>query len=119
MKSVLVVDDEFGIAEVLDALLSDAGYRVVCCINGRQALERLHDETIDAVLLDMMMPIMDGPETLRAIRAHPRHGGLPVILMSGMPRALAEERVDAPFQGYLQKPFLAADLLAALGVLDA
>lgn len=86
MKSVLVVDDEFGIAEVLEALLGDGGYRVVRAINGCQAMERLHENPVDAVLLDVMMPIMDGPETLRTIRRHPLHAQLPVVFMSGLTR---------------------------------
>lgn len=114
MKSILVVDDEFGIAEVLEALLSDGGYRVVRAINGRQALDRLHEGTIDIALLDVMMPIMDGPETLAAIRRHPRYAALPVVFMSGLSREQLDARVSAPFQGYLQKPFLARDLFAVL-----
>ncbi|HKY93305.1 MAG TPA: response regulator [Nevskiaceae bacterium] len=114
MHSILVIDDEFGIAEVLEALLSDAGFRVSRAINGEQGLERLHEGRVDIVLLDMMMPLMDGPETLRAIRALPAHQAVPVILMSGLTRSTAMLKVDAPVQGYLQKPFLANDLFQAI-----
>jgi CheY-like chemotaxis protein len=114
LLSILVIDDEFGIAEVLESLLGDAGYRVSRAINGVQGMERLHEGPVDLVLLDMMMPLMDGPETLKAIRAHPEHAKVPVILMSGLIRSSAAERVNLPFQAYLQKPFLANELLLAI-----
>ena len=119
MRSVLVVDDEFGIAEVLEALLVDSGYRVTCAINGVQGLQRLHESPVDLVLLDMMMPLMDGPTMLAKLRADPRHVATPVIVMSGLPRDVAESRVKEPFQAYLQKPFMIQALFetieAALG----
>jgi CheY-like chemotaxis protein len=114
VRSVLVVDDEFGIAEVLEALLVDAGYRVTRAINGVQGMQRLHEAAVDLVLLDMMMPLMDGPTMLAKLRADPRHASTPVILMSGLPRDIAETRVNAVFHGYLQKPFVIQALFEAI-----
>jgi CheY-like chemotaxis protein len=114
VRSVLVVDDEFGIAEVLEALLLDAGFRVTRAINGVQGLQRLHETPVDLVLLDMMMPLMDGPTMLARLREDPRHRGTPVILMSGLPRDIAQGRVNDPVQGYLQKPFMIRNLLDAI-----
>lgn len=114
MKSVLVVDDEFGIAEVLEALLVDAGFRVTRAINGLQGLQRLHEAAVDLVLLDMMMPLMDGPTMLGKMRADPQHAQTPVILMSGLPRDVAEARIDSSVQGYLQKPFMIQPLFDAI-----
>jgi CheY-like chemotaxis protein len=111
LHTILVIDDEFGIAEVLEALLGDAGFRVTRAINGIQGMERLHEAAVDLVLLDVMMPLMDGPETLRAIRALPAHRATPIVMMSGLTRQSVEQRVTETFQGYLQKPFLARDLL--------
>ena len=114
MRTILVVDDEFGIAEVLDALLVDAGFRVTRAINGVQGLQRLHEAAADLVLLDMMMPLMDGPTMLGKLRADPQHRNVPVILMSGLPRDVAESRLKEPFQGYLQKPFMIQALFEAI-----
>lgn len=114
MRSVLVVDDEFGIAEVLEAVLVDAGFRVTRAINGVQGLHRLHEAAVDVVLMDMMMPLMDGPTMLGKMRADPLHENTPVILMSGLPRDVAESRVTGPVQGYLQKPFMIQPLLEAI-----
>jgi CheY-like chemotaxis protein len=114
VKSVLVVDDEFGIAEVLEALLLDAGFRVTRAINGVQGLQRLHESAVDLVLLDMMMPLMDGPTMLGRLRADPVHASTPVIVMSGMPPDAAQARLDDTVQGYLQKPFSIQTLLDAI-----
>ncbi len=114
MASVLVVDDEFGITEVLDALLTDAGHHVRRAINGRQALELVHEQQPDLILLDMMMPIMDGPTTLRAIRSDPQGATTPVILMSSLPPEKVETMIDQAFDSILTKPFRAKDALAAI-----
>lgn len=118
MQTVLVVDDEFGVAEVLQSMLEDEGYRVATAINGKQALTRLAELTPDLIILDYMMPIMDGTQTLAAIRNDKAFAGTPVIMMS----SLEEEAVRETCTGYnhfLRKPFrsmqvvkLVAQLLA-------
>ena len=68
---ILVVEDEFGIAEVLQSALTDAGHDVMIAINGRQGLERLKETRPDLVILDFMMPVLDGPGMLREMRNTP------------------------------------------------
>ncbi len=114
MASVLVVDDEFGITEVLEALLTDAGHHVRRAINGRQALELVHEQRPDLVLLDMMIPIMDGPTTLKAIRSDPGSASVPVILMSSLPPEKVAQMVDEGFESILTKPFRAKAALEAI-----
>lgn len=115
MASILVVDDEFGVAEVLEAILEDDGHTVMCALNGRQALDRIADGRPDLVLLDFMMPLMDGPTTLRHIQTQPEMTGVPVVMMS----SLEEASIRAECQGYvsfLRKPFRAfqvSDVVAA------
>src|SRR3712207_505510 len=75
MATVLVIDDEFGIAEVIEMALEDEGHRVVAAGNGEQGLERLAEAAVDLVLLDYMMPLLDGPGVLRAGRAAGHAGG--------------------------------------------
>lgn len=117
MRTILVVDDEFGVADVLAAALEDEGYRVNTAANGREALTRLGEEVPDLVITDFMMPVMDGPAMAHAIRAA-GHPDLPIIMMSAMPEAAVRQRFDGYF-GFLRKPFrihAAADLVArALG----
>lgn len=113
MKTILVVDDEFGVAEVLEALLTDEGYRVVTAVNGRQGLARLSEVRPDLVLLDVMMPIVDGPAMLRAMQEDPIVRAIPVVMMS----SLGEDVVRTQCQGYtafLRKPFRATAVLDAV-----
>ena len=119
MKAVLVVDDEDGIVGMLAAILEDAGYRVSTAANGRQALEQVARERPDLVLSDFMMPLVDGAQLGRALRAEPHWAGIAVVMMSAVP----EEALRAQFDGYaafLRKPFDIASLLQAVaGALGA
>ena len=71
MATVLVVEDEFGIADLIEAVLTDEGHRVVMAANGKQGLEVLAKEHPDLMFLDYMMPVMDGAAMLRAMGEHP------------------------------------------------
>lgn len=112
MRTVLVVEDEWAIADWLDALLGDEGYRVLTASDGKRAIELLKTHRPDLVLTDFMMPIMDAPALLAAMK---RDGldGIPVVVMSGLPEATVSERCDG-YQGFLRKPFRETELLATL-----
>lgn len=106
MQTVLVVDDEFGVAEVLQSILEDEGYRVATAINGKQALARLVEFTPDLIMLDYMMPIMDGTRTLAAIRNDAAFANLPVIMMSSLEEEAVRETCT-DYNSFLRKPFRA------------
>jgi CheY-like chemotaxis protein len=106
MQTVLVVDDEFGVAEVLQSILEDEGYRVATAINGKQAMTRLGEHTPDVIMLDYMMPIMDGTQTLAAIRKDPAFKTIPVIMMSSLEEAAVRETCT-DYDTFLRKPFRA------------
>jgi CheY-like chemotaxis protein len=96
MTTVLVVDDEALIAMALEAALEDAGYRVATAANGRQGLERLAEAPRpEIVLLDMMMPVMNGPAMLAAMAADPELRGIPVIVLSSLPEEAIRDRAGA------------------------
>lgn len=116
-KTVLVVDDEFSIVETLSEILAWEGYRVRCASNGRQALEALRQEPPSVVLLDVMMPVMDGHQLLEALQLEPALKSIPVILMSAAPiRPGPRGRL---WKAELRKPFdvhqLVSTLRAVLG----
>ncbi|QFU17601.1 response regulator [Microvirga thermotolerans] len=113
MKTILVVDDEWAIAEVLEALLADEGYRVIVANNGKQGLERLREWRPDLIMLDFMMPILDGPATFAALKADPATASIPVILMSSLPEETVAQRC-AGYRSFLRKPFRIAAVLAAV-----
>jgi CheY-like chemotaxis protein len=104
MKTVLVIDDEFGVVEVLLAALRDEGYRAVAAADGRQGLELLRETRPDLVLLDFMMPRMDGTATAKAMRAAPETRDIPIVMMSGVSEAAVRQRF-AGYTAFLRKPF--------------
>ncbi len=113
MLTILLVDDEEAITGSLEPLFERAGYRVVTAANGQQALQRLESEKVDALILDVLMPLLDGRAVLRQLRQ--AGNWTPVILLTQVgestERALAlEEGAD----DYLNKPFDPHELLARL-----
>jgi CheY-like chemotaxis protein len=104
MATILVVEDEFGIAEVLASVLTDAGHSVVTAINGRQGLERLQEIRPQLVVLDFMMPVFDGPAMLRVMRSNPGQD-IPAIIMSSLPEPAVAEAVSGMYSGFIRKPF--------------
>jgi CheY-like chemotaxis protein len=103
-RVVLVVDDEIGIAELIDAVLTDEGYRVLTAVNGRQGLAIMAKDHPDLVFLDYMMPEMDGADVLRAMARDLSTDGVPVVLMSSMPEDLVAERCPG-YAVFMRKPF--------------
>jgi CheY-like chemotaxis protein len=114
--TVLVVDDEEGVREVAERLLQEIGFHTLTAEDGRVALEILAraDRPITGVLLDLSMPRMGGQETLTRLRA--THPDLPVIMMSGYTEQVVSQQIGSSDSNtaFLQKPFLAEDLIAAL-----
>jgi CheY-like chemotaxis protein len=113
MATVLVVDDEFGIVDVLETILTDEGYRVVTACNGKQGLVRLSAEKPDAILLDFMMPILGGAEMLRAMAAEPAYQRIPVIMMSSLREDTIAKRCER-YAAFLHKPFRVAAVLSTV-----
>ena len=113
MPTVLVVDDEWAIAGWLDAIISDAGHRVLAASNGKQALEVLENESIDLVITDFMMPLVDGPTLINAMRTELRTADIPVIVMTALPETTVRQRLDG-YAAFLRKPFREVELLEAV-----
>ncbi len=81
MVTVLIVEDEFAIADLLEMVLTDEGYRVLTAANGRQGLQHLAEGPLpDLVISDYMMPILDGAEMLRAMRETELQRDTPALL---------------------------------------
>jgi CheY-like chemotaxis protein len=110
MKTILVVDDEFAIADAVSSLLGDEGYRVFTAFNGRQALASIAETRPDLILLDFMMPILDAGGVLKILKLDPLYRDIPVILMSGVPESSASQHCSG-YSAFLRKPFNAAALL--------
>ena len=118
---VLIIDDEDDIREVAALSLETvAGWEVVTACSGAQGLARAAEFHPEAVLLDVMMPGMDGPTTFRALRANPATAQIPVLLLTAKVQSSDQRRfADLGVEAVLFKPFdpltLAAQIAAALG----
>jgi DNA-binding response OmpR family regulator len=109
MVSVLVVDDETDIREAVVELLAEEGYEVLDAADGEEALRKARAFHPDVVLLDLMMPGMNGWEFCARRKGDPELARIPVIVLSALGRV---QGLDAA--GYLQKPFELDELLTAV-----
>jgi DNA-binding response OmpR family regulator len=109
---VLVVDDDPDVREVVATVLGDDGYEVDTASDGAEALRKVGEHAPDAVILDAMMPVMDGYEFLKLWRTRPVEERAPVLVVS----AVRDWRtaLESGAQGYLSKPFDLDSLEAAL-----
>jgi DNA-binding response OmpR family regulator len=121
MAHILVVDDDEDICELIRLKLSSMGHQVDVAHDGGAAVKALLEDGLqtDLVLLDGMMPVMDGETTCRALRADARTSQLPVLMLSarGTPQDARRGR-EAGVDGYIVKPFspraVAAEVVAVL-----
>jgi two-component system, cell cycle response regulator len=101
---ILVVDDEPANRELLSRRVEREGYLVVCAADGPQTLALLEAGGFDLVLLDLMMPGMDGDEVLRRLKADPRHSNVPVLMISALDEQDAVVRcIEIGAEDYLPK----------------
>jgi CheY-like chemotaxis protein len=117
-KKVLVVDDDIRNIFALTSLLERHGMEVVGCETGREAIQKVEqDEDLDMILMDIMMPEMDGFETMRRIRSHPRLRRLPILALTA--KAMKGDRdrcLQAGASDYIAKPVNTEELLALLRI---
>ncbi len=114
---ILVVDDEPGIVDIAKANLEGYGYSVVAAYDGEEALRMIREEMPDLVVLDILMPEMDGWEVLEQIEADPELAGIPVIMLTA--RVSDEDVLRGLESGaveYMTKPFYPNDLIAAVKI---
>jgi len=107
---VLVVDDDPDILEALAEILEGEGFEVRRARNGKEALDRLEPEPPQLILLDLMMPVMDGWEFSQQMRRRPTVASIPIIVLSA-DRNVGSKARDIGAVGHLAKPFELTDLL--------
>ena len=112
-KKILVVDDERPIVRLVQVNLEHAGYEVVAAYDGKEALEKVEQEKPDLIILDVMMPQMDGFEVMQKLQANPKTRDIPVIMLT------AKAQDADVFRGwqsgvtlYLTKPFSPFELIS-------
>ncbi len=105
-RKVLIVDDEPNIVLSLEFLMEEAGYDVRSVTDGQQALDAVREDVPDLILLDIMLPKLDGYEICREIRANPRCKNVRVIMLTAKGREVDQEKGLAfGADEYITKPF--------------
>lgn len=117
IRKILIVDDVTTNRTLLRIMLERHGFELIEAQNGKEAVEKVLTESPDLILMDIMMPVMDGIEAIEAIRKPENNlTELPIIAVTAINRRGNRERIlNAGFNGYLQKPFKEQDLMALIG----
>jgi len=111
MARILVVDDDYSVADAIERTLRAKGYQTRVVHNGRAALEATREYRPDLVILDIVMPGMDGIQVCRALRSEPETVHVPIIFLTA--RAMIEDKIEgfeAGADDYLTKPFAIQEL---------
>jgi len=104
-KTIMIVDDDHRNVFVLAAALEDYGANIIAAENGKMALELLRTNKVDLILMDIMMPVMDGYETIRAIKGDKELKGIPVIAVTAKSLKSDKEKcIEAGADDYISKP---------------
>lgn len=111
-RKILVVDDERHIVRLVQVNLERAGYEIVTAYDGVEALEKVKNDAPDMIVLDVMMPRMDGFEVLKNLQADPRYQNIPVIMLTAKAQdADIFKGWASGVSSYLTKPFNPRELL--------
>lgn len=111
-QSILIVDDESYIVTSLSYVMKNAGFAVDSAADGEEALEKIKANAPDLVILDIMMPKLDGFEVCKAIRANPDWNSVRIIMLTAKGRDSEREKgLQLGADDYLTKPFSTRDIL--------
>ena len=112
-QKILVVDDDAVISELIQEALRKGGFDVAFAVNGQEALDFINKDIPDAIILDRRMPVMDGNETLKRLRADERTKAVPVVMLTGDDEV--EQVIESLGLGaneYIVKPIVPEDLVS-------
>lgn len=105
MAKILIVEDEVALLDIYSEVLVEAGHQIVKALNGREALVQLDKEKFDLVLLDLMMPEVDGMEVLKTVRENAeKYGDIKIVILTNSASdVVIKQSFDAKVNGYLIK----------------
>jgi CheY-like chemotaxis protein len=119
-KKILAVDDDPDDLKMIAMILEPEGYEVITAANGNEALEKVESERPDLILLDVMMPELDGFAACAKLKSSPQSEGIPVILLTGVAQYITKSKypldgvLRASADEYLEKPLDPEELLKAI-----
>jgi len=105
-KKILIVEDEVDILQLFAVRIEVNGYDVVTAVDGEEALEKVNSENPDLILLDLMIPKIDGYEVCRTLKFDDETKNIPIIILSALNEAVDKQKaLDAGVDAYFVKPF--------------
>jgi CheY-like chemotaxis protein len=113
-KTILIVDDEEDVVKVTTFRLKSLGYNVAVGVNGQEALNLIKEKRPDLVLLDLRLPVMDGRDVCKAVKADPELEDIPIVMFTASTQQISVQAKEAGADGFLVKPFEQEQLIAVL-----
>ena len=111
-RTILLADDHEDNRLALLTVLEREGYQVLGAANGREAVALVREHRPDLVLMDLMMPVMDGREAMRILKADPETQDIPIVVLTAMALSVDRDRLmEEGFSGLLTKPCMPPHLL--------
>ncbi|MEJ2685300.1 MAG: response regulator [Candidatus Sulfobium sp.] len=111
-NKILIVDDDTLIRQLLSLILRSAGYSVVEAVNGKDALDKVREASVNLVITDLRMPQMDGIELARELRTDPEHQYVPIIMLtSDFQEYKKREGEQVGVNSWISKPFIPQRLI--------
>ncbi|MBN1173753.1 MAG: response regulator [Micromonosporaceae bacterium] len=105
-QRLLIVDDEDDIREIAQLSMEIGGWEVSCARSGTEGLRMAADHPVDVILLDVMMPDLDGPQTLQRLRSDPKTSRIPVIFLTAKAQIAEQRQLQSlGARGVIAKPF--------------
>jgi DNA-binding response OmpR family regulator len=115
VKKILVVDDEPTTVQLIEFILKRQGYETITAGNGEQAITKAMEEKPDLILMDVMMPGVDGVMATQKLKMEEKTSGIPIIMVSALGLELEVMRgLQAGADGYVVKPFSSKEILSAV-----
>lgn len=120
-KLILVVDDEPDVQEMIKVAIEGAGYRVITANNGRECVDKARKEKPDGIVLDIMMPEMDGFAACKELKRDPVTSKIPILILTGLGEKLSSTRyarsmgLSLEAEDFLEKPVEPKELVKRLG----
>ncbi|KKL90904.1 hypothetical protein LCGC14_1900030 [marine sediment metagenome] len=112
MKKILIADDKLEVVELLRATMEGEDYQIISASDGREALEKIGKEKPDLVLLDVVMPKMNGLEVLAKVKKDPQTKDVPIIMLTAKGQQLDKDKgIGLGAEDYIIKPFSPSHLL--------
>ncbi|MFA6356361.1 MAG: response regulator [Candidatus Omnitrophota bacterium] len=113
-KTILIVDDEADLVKVTAFRLKSLGYNVVTGVNGQEALDLIKEKHPDLVLLDLRLPVMNGRDVCKTVKADPGLKDIPIVMFTASAEQISVQAKEAGADGFLVKPFEQEQLIAIL-----